>query len=421
LQHLEKTVSKALFFNIPAHGHTYPTLPLVAELVRRGDEVIYYSSYAFQQVIEDTGARFRNFVTPYLNDEMHDENMVRVAYMLLQVTQTALLSLLQQIKEDKPDYIIHDGLCPWGKYIAQILGVPAICSMTTFAIPSLTLKNVGQLLKSPGDTRLLIVSTPVSEVAHTFFEGRKQVRPFRALANSLHQKHGIAKPQLLDVFANHNMLNIVYTSKQFQPFADLLDDSFKFVGPSLALRSDTVAFPFDDLDDIPIIYISLGTVFNNKVDFYRTCFEAFANIGRKVVLAVGKRTNIAALGTIPDNFIVREFVPQLELLQRAALLVTHGGMNSVSEALCYGVPLLVIPQTADQFLVGQRIQQLGAGRTIHRGTVNAQKLRSIAEEILAQPAYRQASTRLGKSLGQPDGYLRAVDEIQAFKSRCSIQ
>jgi MGT family glycosyltransferase len=222
-------------------------------------------------------------------------------------------------------------------------------------------------------------------VTHTFLEGRKQLGPFRTLAEQLHKKYGIAKPQLLDVFANHNMLNIVYTAKQFQPFAELLDDSFKFVGPSIAPRSDTVSFPFDALGDVPIVYISLGTVFNDKADFYRTCCEALADIDRKVVLAVGKRTNIAALGTVPGNFIVREFVPQLELLQRAALLVTHGGMNSVSEALCYGVPLVVIPQTADQFMVGQRIQQLGAGKTMHRGTVTAQKLRSIAEEILAQP------------------------------------
>lgn len=413
-------MSKALFFNIPAHGHTYPTLPLVADLVRRGEQVIYYSSNAFRQVIEEAGATFRNFVTPYLNDETQvDENMVRIAYMLLQATQAALASpLLQQVKEDKPDYIVHDGLCPWGKYIAQIIGVPAICSMTTFAIPSLTMKNIGQLLKSPSDTRLLLLSTPLSEVTHTFFEGRKQLRPFRALANQLHKKYGIAKPQLLDVFANHNMLNIVYTAKQFQPFAQLLDNSFKFVGPSIAPRSDTVSFPFDTLGDMPIIYISLGTVFNDKVEFYRTCCEAFADVGRKIVLAVGKRTNVDALGMVPGNFIVKEFVPQLELLQRAALLVTHGGMNSVSEALCYGVPLLVIPQTADQFMVGQRIQQHGAGKTMRRGTVTAQKLRSIAEEILAQPVYQRASAQLGKSLGQPDGYLRAADEIQMFIGAC---
>jgi len=117
---------------------------------------------------------------------------------------------------------------------------------------------------------------------------------------------------------------------------------------------------------------------------------------------------------MPRNFIVQEFVPQLELLQRTALFVTHGGMNSVSEALYYGVPLVVIPQSADQNLVGQRIEQLGAGKALRRTIVTAQRLRNIAEEILAQPAYQQASARLGMSFGQPDGYVHAANEIQAF-------
>ena len=169
-----------------------------------------------------------------------------------------------------------------------------------------------------------------------------------------------------------------------------------------------------------MIYISLGTVFNEKADFYRMCYKAFADIGRTVVLSVGKRTNIDALGTMPRNFIVQEFVPQLELLQRTALFVTHGGMNSVSEALYYGVPLVVIPQSADQNLVGQRIEQLGAGKALRRTRVTAQRLRSTAEDILAEPAYQQASARLGKSFGQPDGYLHAADEIQVFKRMHSI-
>ena len=90
-------------------------------------------------------------------------------------------------------------------------------------------------------------------------------------------------------------------------------------------------------------------------------------------------------------------------------------MNSVSEALYYGVPFVVIPQTADQNLVGRRIEQLGAGKTMHKTRVTAQRLRAIAEEMLAQPAYAQASARLGKSFGQPEGYLRAADEISTFK------
>jgi MGT family glycosyltransferase len=283
--------------------------------------------------------------------------------------------------------------------------------MTTFAIPPITGKNFARVIKTPGNMRLLF-SSPIVGM---FVGGRNQLIPFHNLSNKLHKRYGIPKPQIFDMFANRAMINIVYTTKHFQPFAEVFDDTFKFVGPSIVARSDASTFSFETPGDAPVIYISLGTVFNDKADFYRTCYEAFASLDRTVVLSVGKRTNIAALGRMPRNFIVQEFVPQLELLQRTALFVTHGGMNSVSEALYYGVPLMVIPQSADQNLVGQRIEQLGAGKALHRASVTAQRLRSTAEDILAEPAYQQASARLGKSFGQPDGYVHAADEIQAFK------
>ena len=409
-------MSKVLFFNIAAHGHTYPTLPLVTELVRRGEQVIYYSTgSAFQQVIESTGAIFRNSATPFLNDETQiNESMIKVAYMLLQNAQASLVALLPQVREEKPDYIIHDGLSPWGRYIAHIIGVPSICSMTTFAIPPFTMQNVRRVFKTPGNGRLLF-SNPAGDMMRMALGGVAELARFRALSHHLHKTYGIAKPHLIDMFSNRALLNIVYTTKQFQPFAELLDESFKFVGPSIVTRPETISFPFDRLDDAPLIYISLGTVFNEKADFYRTCIEAFAHSNRQVVMSVGKRIDIAALGTIPRNFIVRDFVPQLELLPRTALFITHGGMNSVSEALYYGVSLIVIPQSADQNLVGQRITQLGAGKTLRRTRLTALKLRSVAEEMLAQPTYQQASARLGKSFGPAQGYLRAADEIQIFK------
>src|SRR6266566_3321427 len=232
----ENTMSKVVFFNIPAHGHTYPTLPLVAELVRRGEQVIYYSSPAFQHVIEQTGATLRYYITPFLNDETQiDENMFNVAYMLLRATQEALISLLPQAREDKPDYIIHDGLCSWGKYIAQLIGVPSICSMTTFAIPPFPMTSIARIFKTPGNFRLFF-STPIDDVLRMLFEGREQFKRFNTLSLRLHKTYNIARPHPMDMFTNRAMLNIVYTTRQFQPFAEVLDDSFKFVGPSIVVR-----------------------------------------------------------------------------------------------------------------------------------------------------------------------------------------
>lgn len=415
-------MSKVLFFNIPSHGHMNPTLPLVAELVRRGEQVIYYSSPGFQQAIEATGATFRDSVTLYVNDQTQiSENMLEVARMLLEASHLAIPMLLPEAREERPDYIMFDSLCPWGNYIAQILDIPAICSTTTFAVPALNWNIVTYLFKHPSDFQLFRGSTS-DELPRMLFEGRTAFARFNALATLLHKKYHIAKPQLSMLGNSHAPMEIVFTTRQFQPFIDLFDDRYKFVGPSILPRSHDDSFPFDELTNAPIIYISLGTVFssNGKENFYRTCFEAFADSDKQVVLAVGSRTNIAALGPIPANFIVRGFVPQLELLQRATLFITHGGMNSVSEALCYNVPLLVIPQTADQYMVGTLIEQLEAGKKLRKKYLTAQAMRQMADEILAQPVYQRASTSIGTSLRASKGYLNGANEIARFKEQHAI-
>jgi len=85
-------------------------------------------------------------------------------------------------------------------------------------------------------------------------------------------------------------------------------------------------FDFSKVDTGNLIYISLGNVFNQAVDFYKLCFAAFANTKYTVILSVGTQTQIEELGDIPKNLIVRNYVPQLEVLQHAKLFVTHGGM-----------------------------------------------------------------------------------------------
>lgn len=124
-----------LFFNQPEQGHTNPTLPLVAELLRRGERVIYYSLEDFKPAIERTGATYRSYCEAYPFDHTRaDENGFKVFLQLIQVSQLILERLLPQISAEKPDYIIYDQLAIWGQYIAQILHVPAICSMPMFVL-----------------------------------------------------------------------------------------------------------------------------------------------------------------------------------------------------------------------------------------------------------------------------------------------
>jgi MGT family glycosyltransferase len=400
-------MAKVLLFNLPFYGHMNPTLPLVAEMVGRGEQVIYYSSETFRPAIEQAGATFRGMDACMTEQTLVDENLMRFAYTLIRTTQEVLPTILPEVQADPPDYILYDSLCVWGKCVAQIVRVPAIASVTTLARPH-------SLLHPEVLASFLKVLPTVIQMAWT---SRRERAQFGAISKHIEKTYHIPRPHLANAYANLADLNLVYSTRQLQIYPHAFDERFKFVGPLLGARAEAPAFPFDALGDQPVIYISLGTVFNDHPAFYRLCFDAFAGLPYWVVLSIGTRTDSLRLGTIPSNFIVKPFVPQLQLLQRAALFITHSGMNSVSEGLWAGVPLLMLPQAADQHSIARRVQGLGAGKLLPPRHLTAQRLRTAAEELLAEPLFQQRSAAIGVSFRLAGGPTAAVDEIEAFKRR----
>lgn len=122
-------------------------------------------------------------------------------------------------------------------------------------------------------------------------------------------------------------------------------------------------------DNKKIIYISLGTIYNSSLEFYENCFKAFKDMDVEVVMSIGKKIDINTFKDIPSNFIVRNYVPQLEILKYADIFITHGGMNSTNEGLYYELPLVLIPQSVDQPFVANRVAKLGAGIVLKKDEI----------------------------------------------------
>lgn len=401
-------MSTVIFFNVPAHCHVNPTLPLVAELIKRGEQVIYYSQEEFRPVIEQTGALFRAYGDAYPFDHNRlDENIFKVVNQMMQASWLILAKLEDEIRASKPDYIIHDSLCPWGLYFAQLLNIPSIRSIVIFAI------NVQ-----------LALSTPSQYFEHIrmIFAAWKEVLGIIRMEIKIGQSYHVGTYiDCMNILQNVGPMKILYASRQFQPFADRFDDTYKFIGYPISPRTHAPSFPFEALSDKRLLYISLGTIYNDHLEFYRQCFDAFENSEWQVVMSVGNKVTVESLEPIPANFIVRNTVPQLEILQRASLFLSAGGSSSVKEACNYGVPLIIIPHASDQSWVATRIEQLGIGKRVHKRKVTASLLRKLADEIVANPNYAQASARIGESLREAGGYTYAVDEIQRLKQKHAHQ
>ncbi len=410
-------MSTILFFNIPAHGHVNPSIPLVKELVGRGERVIYYCTESYRAKIESAGAEFRSYGAEY--DFAPGQDAVtpfRAMSLILQAGEGVIANVIDQVRAEKPDVIIYDSMCVWGKQIAQIVGVAAICSCSIFLIHSKNVRDV------PMDTRFQLQMTMGGATLIS------SLWRYASIALRLKRKYGVSSPFFTDFFANPGDMTLVYTSRYFQAGAEKFDDTFKFVGPLIAPRNDHHDFqtseflptplrygaPRENSEVLkkPLIYISLGTLFNERVDFFRACIEAFSDDHYNVIMSIGNKIDPASLGAIPDNFIVRPHVPQLEILQRADLFITHGGMNSASEGCWYGVPMIVLPQVGDQVVIAGRIQQLGAAEKLT--DITPQTIRALAEKVLGDSNYKMQSEKIGETFREAGGAVKAVDEIREF-------
>jgi MGT family glycosyltransferase len=399
-------MSKIVFIEMPAAGHVNPTLPLIQELVQRGEHVTYYATEEFRPQIEQTGAVFQPYPARVLASTdiataTQSKDLTRVVSLIMRSTESLLPFLLSELPRQQFDAVVLDSNALWGHMAAKMLKLPRVSLMTTLMIGSAQFRQL--TLREWVHMLLPMLPNIPSVVSHR----SRLIRRFGASAFP-------KRP----AFPARGDLNVAFIPRELQPDNPLVDKTFRFVGPSINPEARRGDVSFEALGPEPVVYISLGTLHLGSTDFFQHCFEAFRDMPAQFILSVGKQTDIQALYPIPANFIVRPSVPQLDVLQRAAVFITHGGMNSVLEGLYYGVPLILIPQQAEQLMIGLYVAAQGAGLLLREHVagqrITAGELRHSLERIMAEPRYREGAGTLQQSLRACGGYRQAADEIQAF-------
>lgn len=406
-------MAKVLFLIPPSHNHMNPTLGVAKELHDRGENVVYFSSETMKRKVESLGASFRPYPElPWYGENSNAdtgsyglEGFIVQAAGFLYGNKKSTEVMVNLVSAEKPDYLVHDSYCLWGKQVAKRLGIPAIASIATPAfnmnIKDIDPKRFVKYVLRSSDPAL---SDRIGEIIQNL---------------ELKFKKSFDIDDFLDIFVAKEALNIVYTSKYFQIYHESFDDSFKFVGASVLPRNETIEFPYERLNGKPVIYIAMGGVVSQHADFYQKCIDAFRTSDVQVILSLGK-IDPGSLSGVPEHFILSKYVPQLDILQRAKLFISHGGINSVSEALYYNLPMVMVPYFGDQCWIAKRVEDLGAGIYLDPKLISISELREAADRILTHPAFYENSKKIGDSLRLAGGYAKAADEILSFKAQKGI-
>ena len=385
-------MSKIVFFCIPAHGHTNPTLGVVRELVERGHEVLYYSYNSFKEKIEAAGAMFVACDDFDVEQHLDPKDAVRVGkdlafstHLLVDTTLALDDMVCKEMERLQPDCIVADSMAVWGKAVALKLGIPFVSSTTTFAFNQYSAKIMKQSL---------------GQMFGMIFSMGKINKDIKRL-----QDKGYPIKNVLDIIQNDdNTHTVVYTSPQFQPCADTFSDKYAFVGPSVRPVTEQIEKTKEKL-----IYISMGTVVNDQANFYKNCIKAFTDTEYQVIMSIGNLVDEKELGEIPANISVHSFVDQIAVLDKADVFLTHCGMNSVNESLYYEVPLVMYPQTSEQGGVANRVMQVGAGILLEKTGPKA--IREAVEKVLADASYQKNAAIISQGFKQCSGAKGAAEKI----------
>lgn len=385
-------MSRIVFFCIPAHGHTNPTLGVIRELILQGNEVWYYSYELFREKIEATGARFISCDAYDMEQRLSPKDAVRIGKDLtfsIQILVDTTLALGDMVCRDmqavRPDCIVADSMAVWGKAVARKLGIPFVSSTTTFAFNRYSAKIMEQNWK---------------QMVSMLFSMPKINKHIKRLQNM-----GYPVKNFLDIIQNDDDTHtIVYTSPEFQPCADTFSDKYAFVGPSIRPSENCIQKTKEKL-----IYISMGTVVNDMLDFYKSCISAFQDTEYQVILSVGNLVEIGQLGILPENITAFPYVDQIAVLKQADVFVTHCGMNSVNESLYFGVPMVMFPQTSEQSGVANRVLQVGAGVKLEK--ISEVGLRKVVDCLIQDKSYKNNANIISDGFRKCSGAKGAAEKI----------
>jgi MGT family glycosyltransferase len=240
---------------------------------------------------------------------------------------------------------------------------------------------------------------------------RRAIRSVPRLVNR-HRKRWNLPVYKVQEDAFSRLAQIAQVPREFDFPRRYLPETFHYTGPLYASESRAdVPFPYERLTGQPMIYASLGTLQNRLGYVFQTIVDATRDLDVQLVLSMGGG-NAGELQNVPASAILVEFAPQLELLKRADLTITHAGMNTTMESLSQGVPMVCLPVTNDQPAVAARVAWTGSGLVVPLKQLSQERLHEAIRSVLHQETFRQRARELQSAIQRAGGLTRAADIVE---------
>jgi zeaxanthin glucosyltransferase len=400
-------------------GHLNTMLPLGRELQQRGHRVTAFGVLDAQDKILASGLEFWAIAQNEYPKGATAEAIAQLGKLkgkagfqytialLKRSTTNRLRYTPEAIKQASVEALLVDQISPEGGTIAEFLDIPfiTVCS----ALPLNQEDSVPPF------------STPWSYSPAWWAHLRNRI------GNSLFNR--VMQP-IWDVIAEYRrewklppyshrhdaysqLAQICQEPTEFEFPRQHLPQCFHFTGPYHNSASrEPVSFPFDKLTGQPLIYASMGTLQNRLIGIFQTITEACVGLDAQLVISLGGSANPESLPELPGSPLVVGYAPQLELLQKANLTITHAGLNTTLESLSNGVPMVAIPITNDQPGVGARIAWTGTGEVVPLTRVSVPKLRAAIQRVLTEHSYKNNASRLQDAIARAGGVRRAADIVE---------
>lgn len=378
---------KILFSSTPGDGHLNPLLPLARALIARGHQVVFAASRQHARKLSALGIPWlacgpdnltlSQRLRPYLKDRPPSTSPDFLPFTFVHRYAVGdaperVSDLRALVDTHHPDLLIFESFDLATPIVSAATNIPAVHHSLGRTLP-----------------------------ASCYLGSATYLEP-------LWSDVGVEPPPMCGTYENNTYVDVCPTSIQ-GPGPPSTTTVLR-MSPADPTPSGIPPPWLRQEEDRPNVYVTLGTVFN-RVELFRMLLSALADESWNIIVTVGDNNDPAELGPQPPNVHIERFVPQSVLLPHVSAMVTHAGSGSMLAALSHGVPLLMLPQAADQYENAQACTAAGVARTLTPDDATPERIARELRMILTESSYRRAAAAIRDeidNLPSPDDVARVI-------------